>query len=230
MGLFSPNPAKLKQIELQNYLFSTNEKKLMVSTEFLNNMTTNYISKRMKNINKMMDGIVVTKNPKNFFAFLENIYHDLEELLPLEKYHTFKDPIPSEFQKILESKIPEYTEAMIKRTWRDASQKIGLNDEGKRDPRLYGPILEEFLNHKDKYTKVQLDLIDKFYKSVYDISFRDIPEPEPEPEVPEEDISENELPEDELVLSSEDSAENDETETETEDEASEESAEEEPAE
>ena len=185
MGLFSPNPAKQKKIELQNILFDTNEKKLMCSNEFLNDMTTNYVSKRMKNINKMTDGLVTTKNPHHFYSYCETIDHDLEELIRLEKYHNFKQPIPSEFKKILASKMDKYTEAMIKRTWRDISQKIGLDAEGKRDPRYYGPILEVLLEYKDKYSRLQLELVDKFYKSVYGISFTEVPEPEPEPEVPE---------------------------------------------
>ena len=176
MGLFSPNPAKQKKIELQNILFDTNEKKLMCSNEFLNDMTTNYVSKRMKNINKMTSGIVTTKNPNNFYSYCETIDHDLEELIRIEKYHSFKDPIPSEFKKLLEAKMGQYTEAMIKRTWRDISQKIGLDSEGKRDPRYYGPVLDALLAHKEKYTPLQFELVDKFYKSVYGISYAEAQE------------------------------------------------------
>ena len=53
MGLFSPNQSKLKQIELQNIIFGTEEKKLMVSQEFLDDMTKAYVTKRMKNVNKI---------------------------------------------------------------------------------------------------------------------------------------------------------------------------------
>ena len=42
---------KQEKIALQNLLFGTSEKKLMVSDEFLNNMSSKYISKRMKTIN-----------------------------------------------------------------------------------------------------------------------------------------------------------------------------------
>ncbi|MDE6708979.1 MAG: hypothetical protein K2J76_00650, partial [Oscillospiraceae bacterium] len=67
MGLFSPNQAKLKQIELQNIIFGTEEKKLMVSPEFLEEMTKAYVTKRMKNVNKMSEYIVATKSPRKFF-------------------------------------------------------------------------------------------------------------------------------------------------------------------
>lgn len=200
MGLFSPNPAKLKQIELQNILFDTNEKKLMVSTDFLNDMTTSYVSKRMKNINKMTDGIVVTKNPNNFFSYCEAIEHDLEELIRIEPYHNFKQPVPSEFKKIFDSKMNYYLEAMLKRTWKDICQKVGTDPEGNRNPKHYGPILDAILKYKDKYNQFQLDMIDKFYQSVYHVSFQEVEEPEvPETEEGIE-AADLELPDDELVL------------------------------
>ena len=43
--------SKNEKIQLQNILFGTTEKKLMVSNEFLNSMTIKYVSKRMKLIN-----------------------------------------------------------------------------------------------------------------------------------------------------------------------------------
>lgn len=200
MGLFSPNSAKLKQIELQNILFDTNEKKLMVSVDFLHKMTTSYVSKRMKNINKMTDVIVVTKNPHKFFAYCESIDKDLEELIRLEPYHNFKQPIPSEFKKIFEAQMGQHIESMIKRTWKDICQKVGVDHEGKREPKHYGPVLDALLAHKDKYSPTHLELIDKFYKSVYGTSFI---EPE-EPEIPEtEETAEGDVPEDELVLNME---------------------------
>lgn len=160
----------------------------------------------------MTNGLVTTKNPKNFFTYCDVIDHDVEELIKIEKYHTFKEPVPSEFKKQLAAKMDKYITSMINRTWRDVCQKIGLNADGKRDPRFYGPVLEELLNYKDKYSKSQLDLIDKFYISVFDESFRTIKE---EPEVQEPEVQEseaagtetpdtNDVPEDGLALENED--------------------------
>ena len=180
MGLFSPNPNKLKQIELQNLLFDTEEKKLMVSVDFLNDMKNRYISKRIKNVDKMANGIIATKSPKNFFTYYDSMMKDLDELIVLEKYHNFKKPVPSEFKKNMESKMERYTESMINRAWKNASQQIGLGPNGKRSPTAYTPILDEMLQYQEKYTPALLDLIDKFYISVFDESFRKQDEPEPE--------------------------------------------------
>ncbi len=194
MGIFSPNSAKQKQIELQNIIFDTNEKKLMVSTEFLEEMTNSYISKRIKNINKMNTGMIVTKTPRHFFAYVESLEHDLNELIALEKYHTFKEPVPSAFKKIVGSRMERYIEAMINRTWKDANQRNGHSPDQKRDPALYGPVLDEILKYKDKYTPAMLDLIDKFYISVYDVSFRRSEADEEETSLPDDALS---MPEEE---------------------------------
>lgn len=174
MGLFTSKEEKTKQIELQNIIFGTEEKKLMVSQQFLEDMTNAYISKRMKNINKMQEFVAVTKSPKRFFTAYDSIIKDLDELIVLEKYHTFKNPIPTEYKKQLESKIAKYTENMIRRDWKNANQKNGLQ-ENKRAPEKYAPYLNEMLEFRDRYQKHVLELIDTFYQSVYEKSLFDEP-------------------------------------------------------
>lgn len=184
MGLFSPNQNKLKQIELQNIIFGTEEKKLMVSPEFLDEMTKAYVTKRMKNVNKMSEFIVATKSPRKFFTAYDSLIKDIDELINLEKYYTFKKPVPTEFKREINDKIPRYTENMINRAWKDANKQNKFQPDGKRDPVLYGPFLDEMLEFRDRYSSLQLDLIDNFYQSVYDDSFLN---PKVVEEVPEEE-------------------------------------------
>lgn len=172
MGLFTSKEEKVKQIELQNIIFGTEEKTLMVSQQFLNDMTKAYITKRMKNINKMMEYVVVTKSPKRFFTAYDSVQNDLDELINLEKYHTFKKPVPTEFKNEIEAKVGRYMENMIKRSWKDANQKNGLQ-ENRRNPEKYASYLNEMLEFREKYPKHVLDLIDSFYKSVYEKSIFD---------------------------------------------------------
>lgn len=187
MGLFSPNQAKLKQIELQNIIFGTEEKKLMVSPEFLDEMTKAYVTKRMKNVNKMSEYIVATKSPRKFFTAYDSLIKDIDELIVLEKYHTFKKPVPTEFKMEVNSKMPRYTENMINRAWKDANKQNKFRPDEKREPSLYGPYLDEMLEYRDRYSAILLDLIDGYYQSVYDDSFLN---PKVEEEVPEEEITE----------------------------------------
>ena len=186
MGLFSPNQAKLKQIELQNIIFGTEEKKLMVSQEFLDEMTKAYVTKRMKNVNKMSEYIVATKSPRKFFTAYDSLMKDIDELIILEKYHTFKKPVPTEFKMEIDSKMPRYTENMINRAWKDANKQNKFKADGKREPSLYGPYLNEMLEYQDRYSPILLDLIDSFYQSVYDDSFLN-------PKVVEEEVPDEEL-------------------------------------
>lgn len=184
MGLFSPSQNKLKQIELQNIIFGTEEKKLMVSPEFLDEMTKAYVTKRMKNVNKMSEFIVATKSPRKFFTAYDSLIKDIDELINLEKYYTFKKPVPTEFKREINDKIPRYTENMINRAWKDANKQNKFQPDGKREPVLYGPFLDEMLEFRDRYSPLQLDLIDSFYQSVYDDSFLN---PKVVEEVPEEE-------------------------------------------
>ena len=189
MGFFSPNPAKQKQIELQNILFNTNEKKLMVTPEFLHNMAVNYASKRMKTVNKMNSGLVSTKTPRHFFAYYDIMMQNLDELILIEPYHEFKNPVPSVFKNMINEKMNKYIEAMINRTWKEANHKFGLGLDGKRDPLLYGPVLDDILRFRDRYPEVLLEHIsNSFYKSVYGVSFLEMEERQAAAEAVTEDI------------------------------------------
>lgn len=172
MGLFAPNANKAKQIELQNTIFGTSEKKLMVSQDFLNDMTKNYVSKRMKNVNKAAEVVAATKSPRKFFLCYDSMMKDLDELINLEKLHTFKKPTPTEFKRRIAMRKDRYTENMVNRAWKEANQRNNFQAGEKRDKERYGPFLNEMLEFQDRYSAVVLDLIDTFYTSVYDESFR----------------------------------------------------------
>ena len=190
MALFSGNANKLKQIELQNIIFGTDEKKLMVSNEFLDEMTKVYISKRMKSINTATTNISTTKSPRAFFGYFDSIQSNLEELITLEKYYQFKKPIPSEFKKNLEAKKDKYILAMLNRAWKHTNNKANYDPTSglPRSPEQFGPILEEMVEFRDQYTEAIFGHVDRFYTSVYEHSI-DYVEPEPEPE---EELSEEE--------------------------------------
>ncbi len=188
MALFSGGANKAKQVELQNIIFGTSEKKLMVSDEFLDKMKKQYISKRMKNINHMMDGIFTTKSAKTFFNYYDTIMSELDELIVLQKYHEFKKPIPSEFKKNIEAKRERYILAMINRIWKNANLKANFDPTSgeKRDPAKFAPTLDAILEFKDQYTSTTLGHIDRFYKSVYGYGMNEVP---PEDEAAEEEAA-----------------------------------------
>ncbi len=204
MSLFSGSSNKAKQIELQNLIFGTSEKKLMVSDEFLDNMKKQYISKRMKSINQKMEVIFTTKSPKTFFNSYDAIMEALDDLIKLQKYHQYKKPVPSEFKATIEGKKERYIMAMINRAWKHANNKANFDPTlgEKRDPAKFAPILNEMLEFTDRYTSGIISHIDRFYTSVYGYGINETPKPEEAAEeaaaeeIPEEALTE-EIPESE---------------------------------
>ena len=186
---------KKKQIELQNIIFGTAEKKLMVSPEFLHEMTKQYISKRMKLINQSMEGIAATKNMKSFFTYFDAIFNALDELIVLQDYHTFKEPIPSVVKKTLAAKKGRYIIALLNRLWKDANMRVHYDSRSEQPRKVedFAPVLDEFMQYMDQYTPDSLDVLNKFYSSVYGHKIGEEP--------PAAEIAEDELPTDEFVPS-----------------------------
>ncbi|MBQ8175767.1 MAG: hypothetical protein IJ035_01865 [Oscillospiraceae bacterium] len=194
----APAYDKKKQIELQNIIFGTAEKKLMVSPEFLEEMTKRYISKRMKAINQNMEGIAATKSPKNFFSYIDSIFQALDELIVLQNYHTFKEPIPSVVKNALIAKKGRYIIAMFNRVWKEANLKAKYDARTEQPRRVedFGPVLDELLAYMDQYTPDSIEVLNKFYSSVYGHNIGEEPPVVEEEEVPTDDML---LEEDEFV-------------------------------
>lgn len=162
---------KAGKIELQNLLFGTTEKKLLVSNEFLNSMTIKYVSRRMKTINTCFESIANTKMPSRFFRYAEEIENCLEELIVLEPYYMFKDPVPTIYKKNFLLKKPELISKMLSRAWKFALQKHPLKGDAENiDPKVmaaYDAVINEMLAHKDQLSEEDIFLVDDFYIQVH---------------------------------------------------------------
>lgn len=162
---------KARKIELQNLLFGTTEKKLLVSNEFLNSMTIKYVSRRMKSINSCFENISNTKIPSRFFRYSDEIETCLEELIIIEPYYIFKEPSPSAYKKNYLLKKPELITKMLSKAWKFALQKHPLKDDIENiDPKVlagYDAIINEMLSFKDQMTEDDLNLINSFYIQVH---------------------------------------------------------------
>ena len=146
-------------------------------------MTKHYISKRMKTINQNMEGIAATKVPKNFFTYYSTIIEALDELIAIEPYHSFKDPEPSAYKKNIESKKSRYIDAMFNRAWKDANLKAKYDSrsEQPRNPEDFEDALNALLEYQEQYSESNMELLNKFYSSVYGYNIGEEPEPEEEP-------------------------------------------------
>lgn len=171
---------KQEKIALQNLLFGTSEKKLMVSDEFLNNMSAKYISKRMKTINSNYESIHSTKIPELFFKYCDEIESCLEELIVLEPYYSFKNPVPTVYKRSFLNHKPAALTAMLHRAWRNVLQKFPLGKPEDEIPEksmnAYDDAINEMLKFQDRMSEDDLSLIDSFYKQVHGEEESELPE------------------------------------------------------
>lgn len=173
----APNPIlkldKQTKVELQNFLFGTNEKKLMVSEDFLNGMTIKYISKRMKIINTAFSNLHTTRSAVFFFKNTADIEKYIEDLISLEKYYPFKNPVPSIYKRNYLAHKPAAITGMINRVWKTALQKCPLKDDtAPEDISLtaldfYDQVINELLSEKDNYSEKDMELINSFYTRIH---------------------------------------------------------------
>lgn len=159
---------KSERIALQNILFGTNVKKVMTSEEFLMDMTAKYISKRMKIINLNYENMRNTKQPSMFFKYYDQIETCLDDLIKIESYYTFKQPIPSAYGKILKGKLPEMITQMLNRAWKNILQKYPFAEPvPEQSMEQYDAVINEMLTYRQHYSESDLTLIDSFYRSVH---------------------------------------------------------------
>lgn len=164
---------KQTKVELQNFLFGTSEKKLMVSEEFLNKMIVKYISKRMKIINTAYSNLHTTRSAIFFSKNAQEIEKHIEDLIVLEKYYPFKNPVPSIYKRNYLAHKPAAITGMINRVWKTALQKYPLKNDAVPediDPAAldyYDQVINELLSQKDCYSESDMELINSFYNRVH---------------------------------------------------------------
>lgn len=193
-------PAK---VELQNYLFGTNEKKLMVSDDFLNEMTIKYISKRMKIINTAFSNLHTTRSAVFFFKNTAEIEKLIEDLIILEKYYPFKNPVPSIYKRNYLAHKPAAITGMINRIWKSALQKYPLKENTpveEIDPKAiayYDDVLSELISQKENFSEQDMEIINSYYIRIHGEQSE---EPAEDEEPSEENVSSDEEPEENFDL------------------------------
>lgn len=188
----APNPIlkldKQTKVELQNLLFGTSEKKLMVSDDFLNGMTVKYISKRMKIINTAFSNLHATRSAVFFFKNTAEIEKYIEDLIVLEKYYPFKNPVPSIYKRNYLAHKPAAITGMINRVWKTALQKYPLKDDTAAEDispaalDFYDQVINELLSQKENYSEKDMEMINSFYTKIHGEQKEETTEPMNPPE------------------------------------------------
>lgn len=189
---------KAEKVELQNFLFGTTEKKIMVSDDFLYEMTMKYISKRMKIINTAFSNLHITRSAVFFFKNTAEIEKLIEDLIILEKYYPFKNPVPSIYKRNYFAHKPAAITGMINRIIKSALQKFPLKEGTPPediDPKAmeyYDSIIEEMLSQKDNYSEQDMEMINSFFIRVHGEQTEELAEPIETSETDEENVSPDE--------------------------------------
>ena len=159
---------KANRVLLQNLIFGTNEKKLMVSDEFLDNMAKQYISNRMKKINIAYDTIRNARLPIQFFKAFDEMQVLLDELIKIEPYYKFKNPIPSVYKNYINENLPEFRSAMLSRSWNNILTRFPLSDNISQEAMVhYDNIINNMLSFRDRLSDEDLSLIDSLYVTIH---------------------------------------------------------------
>lgn len=197
---------KTEKVELQNFLFGTTEKKLMVSDDFLNEMTIKYISKRMKIINTAFSNLHTTRSAAFFFRNTAEIEKLIEDLIILEKYYPFKNPVPSIYKRNYLAHKPAAITGMINRIMKSAFQKFPLKENTPTeeiDPKAmayYDDVISELITQKENFSEQDMEMINSFYIRVHGEQTEEPEEPIETSETDEENISSDEASEESFDL------------------------------
>ncbi len=200
-GFKSAPPRVLKEnkIALQNIIFKTSERKLMVSDKFLCDMTKKYISKHIKEINSLTSYMQTTKFPDRFFKFSFKIQENLEQLIIIEPYFIFTKPVPSAFKKDFLTKLPDSISHFISKNWKIITTRHPLSENMSPEQLLpYDTFIEGMLHYRDELSLNDIILIEGYYKVIHGISYEDahttkpivIPDEDSSLELSQDDLSE----------------------------------------
>jgi hypothetical protein len=157
---------KSKNIALQNLIFGTEERKLMVSPEFLNQAIAGYVSRRLNAVNKNLANLSATKSPKAYFAYCDIIDKCLDELKRIEAYYKFKKPVPSEFHELLLSKREHSISTMINRAWKALLTKATITDGVPDNTEPFEALLNDIMLYEDRLSPVNQTAVEMYFHSI----------------------------------------------------------------
>lgn len=170
MGLFDGDSKHKKSdlITLQNIVLDIEEKKLMVSEEFLDQMVKIYISKFMKKINNNICDISKVASLTVFFKKYDFVMSNLEELIKIEPLYRFNKPVPTDYKKQIEDNLPVFMNSYITKNWRKVmpSTYESVKTDPKVDKRLKN-FFETFIPFQNRLPEESKEYLEKLRESVY---------------------------------------------------------------
>ena len=173
MGLFSSDKSgnikknKFHMVQLQNIIFGSKEKSLMVSPEFLLRMSDNYVGKRLSAINRNLANMNATRAPANYFKYCDAVDSYLNELIIIEPLYDFKEPVPSEFKETILSNRDHSISSMLNRSWKKILNQSVTTDGIPENPVPFEKLLSEIMSFENRLSPVHLTAVEMYRKSLY---------------------------------------------------------------
>lgn len=168
---------KKKLVELQNYLFGTQEKKLQVSIGFLDKMLSNYVYKRMRLVNTNIERTYKTNSPEIFFGSFNNAILLLNELENMQQYFSFNYPYPEVYKKSLIDSKASSVNDLIERSWKRVHGNSDLIDKHYTADEKRDMYINQFQKFATELTKGNLKKLNEVTKSdKFDLSEDDVEE------------------------------------------------------
>lgn len=165
-----PPPKKRVLVAKQNAVLGTDEKKLMVSPAFLDEMTRRYVAQRINLIKVNAEKMSATKFPKSFFKRRSLILNALDELIELEKegFYEFAFPLPSSYKEnfLDEQKYRKNINALINRFANEVKFKARAIQYDEMKLKYYEAAFKEFDDFKEIMPPESLSLLDTIYDAL----------------------------------------------------------------
>jgi hypothetical protein len=162
-------------IKLQNIMFGSNERQLMVSQQFLDDCVKKYLIKHLRAINTCMSNIKITKNPALFYSSIPPLIEHLDALIKIETYYEMARPIPSAFKKEFEENRNLYASNMIKRYVHEFKQHTPVPHtiQNALVRKYYQDSFDLLMNFKSEMSEEETALVDVFYSGLFKRNYTD---------------------------------------------------------
>jgi hypothetical protein len=162
-------------IKIQNLMFDSNERQLMVSQPFLEDCIKKYLVKHLRAINTCMNNIKVTKNPALFYSSIPPLIEHLDALIKIEPFYEMERPVPSAFKKELESNRNIYASNMIKRYVHEFKQHTPVPHtiQNPLVRKYYQDAFDLIMNFRTEMSEEEVNLIDVFYSGLFKRNYSD---------------------------------------------------------
>jgi hypothetical protein len=166
---------KKRLIKLQNILFDSDERELMVTPQFMTECAKKFIVKHLRAIRTCMTNIKVTKNPGMFYSSIPPMLEHLDELIKIEPYYDMSRPTPSQFKKEFETNRSIFASNMVKRYIHEVKQHIPPpgNMQSVTVRKYFQDAFDEIMSYEKEMINDEKNLLDIFYNGIFKRNYKD---------------------------------------------------------